>query len=584
MKVVIQEDKFESGRNRSGLTFAVLAAGAGLFWVLIGGTVPVYGQSARNIILMISDGAGFNSYEAASYYQYGQLGMQVYDTFPVHYGCTTYMLNSGGVPQGYDPDLMWSDFNYAKGNNNYTIFTDSAAAATALNTGVKTTNGRINTDMDGLYLYTFAEYADVFGMSTGAVTSVELSHATPACVWAHNISRNNYSAIANEMVYSSGLDVVLGAGHPDYGPNGEPGSYGYTYVGGVTTWNELITGTTGQGWSFIETKADFEAIAADPNLAPDRLFGVPQVHTTLQYDRSGSGMGNFNTTVPNLVTMAQAALNTLSKNPNGFYLMIEGGAPDWANHGNNVGRMIEEMMDFNHSVEAVVDWVNANSNWDETLLIITSDHETGMLWGEGTYIDTDGDSFFDNGLDQFVDFQHVGNNGAGNLPSVQYGSGGHTNTLTPMFAIGAGSDYFANLVDGVDSIAGQFWGFNNNEYVDNTDIFRVMLHSIVQQPVFMPPDPGRAGEFNTFTVLNVEPGAKVYFVYGLSAGTTSVPGCPGLKLGIKNAALIGSTFADAKGQAELLEFVPGKARGRDILFQAVTVVNCEVSTLMPHQF
>lgn len=100
---------------------------------------------AKNVILMIADGAGFNAFEAASYYQHGALDKQAYERFPVHFGCTTYMLNyvdaegntlvAGGAAtpkgavgtklQGYDPQAMWKSFNYCKGRNNYTIFTVS---------------------------------------------------------------------------------------------------------------------------------------------------------------------------------------------------------------------------------------------------------------------------------------------------------------------------------------------------------------------------------------------------------------------------------------------------------------------------
>jgi alkaline phosphatase len=432
---------------------------------------------AKNIILMVSDGAGYNAFDACSYYQYGQLGMQVYDEFPVRLACTHYMQNDDGTMQSYDPAQMWSDFNYVKGDNDYKVFTDSAAAATALNSGLKTTKGRVNTDINSTWMTTLAELADVEGMSIGAISSVEFTHATPACVWAHNDSRNNYEDIGIEMIYSSGLDVIMGAGHPLFGHNGEPvapGTNSYKYVGGQATWDALVNGTTGQGWTLIETKADFEALANGTMSPPDRLAGVAQVYQTLQYNRDGSGMGNLITTVPTLETMTKASLNVLSLNPDGFYLMVEGGAVDWANHGNDLGRMIEEQIDFNRSVEAVVAWVEANSNWGETLLIVTSDHECGMLWGAGSYIDTNGNDFYDDGVDVSVDWMPITNNGAGNLPDYQYGSGGHTNALVPLYAKGRGANYFRKLIDGRDFGAKSFWGVIGGFYVDNTDVFETM--------------------------------------------------------------------------------------------------------------
>ena len=87
---------------------------------------------AKNVILMISDGAGFNTFDCASYYQHGHRGKQVYDEFPIRLGCTTY---SADNQDGYEPDKFWSDFRYARKRP-----TDSAATATALYTGAKTSN------------------------------------------------------------------------------------------------------------------------------------------------------------------------------------------------------------------------------------------------------------------------------------------------------------------------------------------------------------------------------------------------------------------------------------------------------------
>jgi alkaline phosphatase len=174
---------------------------------------------AKNVILMISDGAGFNTFDCASYYQHGQRGKQVYDKFPIRLGCTTY---SADNQDGYEPDKFWSEFKYARKHP-----TDSAAAATALYTGAKTKNGRLCTDRDGKKLTTIAEFADSVGKSTGTISSVMFSHATPGAVWAHNDSRDEYEQIAREMICDSGLDVIMGCGHPRYDNNwttGKPNS------------------------------------------------------------------------------------------------------------------------------------------------------------------------------------------------------------------------------------------------------------------------------------------------------------------------------------------------------------------------
>ena len=290
--------------------------------------------------------------------------------------------------RGYDPALAWSNFDYVK-----ECYTDSAAAATAMSTGVKTYNGAIGVDLDEQPLLNVLEFAESKGKATGVITSVEWTHATPAGFVAHNISRNNYAEIGQEMVYASAADVVMGAGHPWYDADGQPIGTPNTfkYVGGETTWNDLVAGTAGgdadgdgmaDPWVLIQTREEFQSLMNGPT--PKRVLGTAQVYQTLQQGRSGDGFADpymvpLTETVPTLEEMARAALNILDDDPDGLFLMIEGGAVDWASHDNQSGRMIEEQIDFDNAVQAVVKWVKVNSNWGETLLIVTGDHETGYL-------------------------------------------------------------------------------------------------------------------------------------------------------------------------------------------------------------
>lgn len=435
-------------------------------------------EKPKNIILMISDGAGFNAFDACSYYQYGRLGCQVYDGFPVKLACTHFMLDEMGRADGYDMDLMWSDPGHVRGEDRNNYATDSAAAATAIYTGKKTSYGRVSMDFYKEALTTVAEHMDREGKSTGAITSVQVSHATPACVFAHNESRKSYEAIAKAMIYDSGLDVIMGAGHPDFDDNNEliPAftRKEYEFVGGQETWNRLLNNETGAGWTLIEKKADFEKLANATDDLPTRVIGVAQVENTLQAKRDGEEMGNLNLNVPTLETMTRAALNVLSQDEDGFFLMVEAGAVDWANHAQCVARMIEEQIDFNRSVEAAVAWIGRNGGWDENLLIITSDHECGMLLGEGTYKDGNDNGTFESTEDTFVEWKRVVNNGAGHIPGVQYGSKSHTNALVPLYAAGCGAIKFYWTLDGWDEKAHAFWGISGL-YVDNTDIFEVMM-------------------------------------------------------------------------------------------------------------
>ena len=178
----------------------------------------------------------------------------------------------------------------------------------------------------------------------------------------------------------------------------------------------------------------------------------------------------FNKNVPDLATMSVGALNVLSQDNDGFFLMIEGGAVDWMGHANNMPRFIEEQVDFNLAIDAVISWVETNSSWDETLLVITADHETGSIWGEGTWTNSVGgpaaldatdeaiiSARYDPAEDVFNEFRAVQDRGAGNIPGYQFATGNHSNELVPLWAIGAGSDAFAEFTR-TDLKAAKLWG------------------------------------------------------------------------------------------------------------------------------
>jgi alkaline phosphatase len=410
----------------------------------------------KNIIIMIADGCGYSHIDAATIYQYGRTGIQLYEHFPVQLAMSTYMYSSS-----YDPAHAWTDFEYVKANP-----TDSAAAATAMSTGQKTYGQAIGVNSDGMQLKNIMQQAEELGKATGVITSVEWSHATPAGFVAHNLSRNNYAAIAREMVYESATDVIMGCGHPWFDKNGTLKSSPNTfrYVGDQPTWDDLVAGTAasdadGDGdddpWTLIQTRDEFQALMTGST--PDRLMGVAPVYTTLQQERGGDAYADpyavpLIQTVPTFEEMTRAALNIVDNDPDGFVLMVEGGAVDWAAHANQSGRVIEEEIAFNHAVEAAVDWVEKNSNWGETLLIVTGDHETGYLTGPGSD----------------PAWMPLVNNGAGNLPGMEWHSGDHTNSLIPFFAKGRGATLFRKD-PGVlsDPVRG--------DYIDNTMIANVLF-------------------------------------------------------------------------------------------------------------
>ena len=418
-------------------------------------TVPLSAQPVKHVIVMISDGCGFNPVEASSFYRFGKPDGWVYQQFPVKLAMSHFPL--GG---SYDPALAWSDFLYVKKGP-----TDSAASATALSSGVKTFNGAIGVGPDKQPVENILERAEKQGMASGVVTSVPFSHATPAGFLVHNEGRGNYADIAQSMA-NSAAEVVMGAGDPDYDDSGKlRDTPKYEYLS-QALWEQLKAGTAssdanGNGkpdaWKLLQTKEEFQSLLQGD--APDRVFGIAQVGSTLQEGRGGDGKAAaytvpFNTNVPSLTEMSLGAIRVLNKDPKGFCMMIEGGAIDWAGHSNLSGRCIEEEVAFSEAVEAVVKWVDQNSNWTETLLIVTGDHETGYLTGPGSD----------------PKWQPLVNNGVGQMPGMEWHYGSHTNSLIPLFAKGAGSAYFTTCAQGDDPVRGK--------YVDNTDVAKAVFAAL----------------------------------------------------------------------------------------------------------
>jgi alkaline phosphatase len=429
--------------------------------ILSGCQQQVDSTGVKNIILMISDGCGYNHVAATSMFQHGMPDGQIYHAFPVQYGVSTYSLDS----PVYDPAAAWRHFDYV-----LTKPTDSAASGTAIACGIKTNNGKLGVDSSGRAHETIAERAERLGKATGVVSSVLFNHATPAVFLAHNESRHDYPGIAREMIRDSGAEVIMGCGHPEYNDNGEevedPDYSSWDDIGG---WMEITAGIEGADadgdelpdrWHFIDRREQFQGLQTGDT--PKRIFGLAPVAATLQQQRSGDENAlpfevPLIASVPTLEEMTGAALNVVDNDPDGFFLMIEGGAVDWAGHANQSGRMIEEQIGFNEAIGAVIQWIEKNSSWDETLLIITADHETGYLSGPCSGDDSqriEGDV-----ADVWCP---IVNNGAGSLPGIEWHSEAHTNQLIPLYAKGNGSEGFQRFADQTDPVHGK--------YIDNTEI------------------------------------------------------------------------------------------------------------------
>ncbi|MEM9881716.1 MAG: alkaline phosphatase [Planctomycetota bacterium] len=351
--------------------------------------------------------------------------------------------------------------------------TDSAAAGTALATGVKSYNGSINFDTNEQPLPFITQQAKALGKTAGVVTTKEFTDATPAAFGTNSPSRQLESFISDQMINNGLLDVIISPGHPEFGSGGtalDPADFNYSVVSEANL-AALRDGTA--GWDFVDDADQLAAIGEGAAVAPDRLFGLVPVRSAL-HSRDTAGRTNaFDPTVfdpadpngavpfvmPDLDVLTQAAINTLQQDDDGFFLMVEGASVDSAAHANDLPRLIEEQLSFNRAVDQVIDWVEAESSWDETLLIITTDHANGLLLGP------DSDTVY---------FQDPVAGQIGELPEAIWWSTEHTNELVPLWALGPGSELFADLLSAqIDDRRGRF--------IDNTDVYHVMS-AVIPEP------------------------------------------------------------------------------------------------------
>ncbi len=275
--------------------------------------------------------------------------------------------------------------------------TDSAASGTALSTGVKTNNGYIGKDTDGNDLKTMAELAREQGKKVGIITDEDLSGATPTAFAVHNISRSNTAELINSMIKFK-PDVLMCK----------------DYMG-----------------VFAPLDSEARKIFNDEYLVAKDFKRFKEVlDTDPESERAFLGFLEGFSTVPsnNLAQCAQVALKRL-KNDNGFFLMIESSGTDKFGHKNNINGKLSSVVTLDRTVAAVLKFMKNNP---DTLLVITSDHETG-----GVKLPE-------------------GDESLSNLMTITE----HTATPVRVFAVGKGTEYFSGKT------------------VDNTDIGKFLIKAI----------------------------------------------------------------------------------------------------------
>ena len=220
--------------------------------------------------------------------------------------------------------------------------TDSAAAATALSTGVKTYNGAIGMDTDKRPMETLLEKAKKNGKAIGITVTSQVNHATPASFLSHNESRKNYQQIAQDYL-NSGADVILGGGQRYFDTN-------------------LLNKFENKGYQVIKSFHKLNGIHQGKVLG---LFADVQLPWVID-----------NPNGHQLSKMTQKSLELLSKHDKGFVLLVEGSIIDWAGHANDIATTMAEMDEFARTLEVVETFIRKHP---DTLMVATADHDTGGL-------------------------------------------------------------------------------------------------------------------------------------------------------------------------------------------------------------
>lgn len=325
----------------------------------------------QNIILLIGDGMGINQVVSARYYQLGPDGRLHMERMPVTGLMSTHSHNR--------------------------LITDSAASGTAIASGEKTRNGMIGMGPDTTAVVTILEAAHSSGLATGLVATSRITHATPAAFAAHQPSRHMEAYIAVDLV-RSGVNVLFGGGRDYFLPQSHPESRRQDEL-------NLMEELSENGYTVISGRDELLSLDAD------RAAGF-------------FTMGSMNTRPPEptLAEMTRKAIELLSRDNDGFFLMVEGSQIDWAGHNNDIDYSIRETLLFDDAVREALVFAERDG---ETLVVVTADHETGGL------------TIRDGRL-------------SGRPFNAAWSSGSHTAALVPVYAYGPGSLMFSGTIDNTE--------------------------------------------------------------------------------------------------------------------------------------
>ncbi len=310
------------------------------------GREPEYvnkGGTAKNIIMLISDGMSTGTLNMADLYLSRLHG------------------KSSHWIQLYKENRMSRALMDTASANS--IVTDSAAASSAFGGGVRVKNGSLNISPEGKEILPIWQKFKKAGKKAGCVTTVPVTHATPAgfCVW--NKSRNAQAEIA-ETYLEQEFDVLLGGGdqyfHSEKRKDGK----------------NMFEAYQNKGYQVVHSRSEMLNVPSDKP-----LLGVFD-HDALPFTLDWNSSKELQKKIPTLAEMSQKAINCMQSNPEGFVLQIEGGKVDWAAHANDISALIHDQIAFDEAIKVAVDFAERNN---DTLVIITTDHgnaNPGVIYGK----------------------------------------------------------------------------------------------------------------------------------------------------------------------------------------------------------
>ncbi|QWL60479.1 alkaline phosphatase [Aeromonas jandaei] len=427
------------------------------------GAAQAQAADAKNVILFIGDGMGPTVLTATRLYKVGEEG----NLEMMKLARSARIKTFSNDAQTTDSAPSMAAYTTGVKMNNEVIAMSSDTKAVAPGKDANGNKGVNNCASDnGKPVPTILELAKAAGKSVGAVTTTELTHATPAATYSHICHRDAAYAIAAQAVpggagfnqaLGDGVDVLMGGGANHWTPYNSTSN-----KGGRADGRDLTAELTAQGYRYVTTRTDLAKVESG------KLIGLFSAKSHLDYelDRVAKGAAN---TQPSLSEMTAKAIDLLSQNSQGYFLMVEGGRIDHALHGTNAKRSLTDAVALDEAVKTALGKVDLK----DTLIVVTADHDHTMTIngysakgnkvldlvknGDGsTQNDVDGKPFttlvFGNGpnrpdvrptltSDQVMADDYLQETG------VKLGSETHGGGDVMLFAGGAGSSRFKGTLD-----------------------------------------------------------------------------------------------------------------------------------------